>query len=174
MSRKKDVSERDKRHVPAKKKGLAMCYAALIGLIWIAFRVLPRLALPVFVIWAITTPSTIGIDFPEGTQIIEERDSHGGFLGDGVTLIAAQIPPETSEDFIQILWEKGFTDAPISEDIRYKLQNDPETCMAAEVFNGLWWFEEESPADCLGEYTNYTFHAYDLDTSIYYYIEYDS
>jgi len=112
--------------------------------------------------------------FPEGTQIIEERDSHGGFHGDGVAFLAAQIPESASREFALLLQERNFTDLAVPEEIQYQLRIDPETCMAADISNSLWWFEDESPADCLGEYTNYTFHAYDLDTSIYYYIESDS
>lgn len=70
--------------------------------------------------------------------------------------------------------ERNFTDLAVPEDIQYQLRIDPETCIAADISNSLWWFEDESPADCLGEYTNYTFHAYDLDNGIYYYIEFDS
>jgi hypothetical protein len=48
-----------------------------------------------------------------------------------------------------------------------------ETRIAADV-TGPWWFEDESPKDCVGQYTNYTFHIYDPETYTYYYIEYDS
>ena len=44
--------------------------------------------------------------FPEGTQIIEERDSHGGFHGDGVAFLAAQIPQSSSEEFALLLQER--------------------------------------------------------------------
>ena len=73
-----------------------------------------------------------------------------------------------------LLQERNFTDLAVPEDIQYQMRIDPETCIAADISNSLWWFEDESPADCLGEYTNYTFRAYDLDNGIYYYIEFDS
>ena len=73
-----------------------------------------------------------------------------------------------------MLQERNFTDLAVPEDIQYQLRIDPETCIATDISNSLWWFEDESPDDCLGEYTNYTFHAYDLDNGIYYYIEFDS
>lgn len=112
--------------------------------------------------------------FPDGTQLIEQCDSHGGFHGDGVAFLAVQIPPGTSAEFASLLQESGFTDMPLPEDIQYKLRIDPETCMAADIPNSLWWFEDQSPADCLGKYTNYTFHAYDPDNAVYYFIESDS
>lgn len=125
--------------------------------------------------WDSHVGSPVDYLFPEGTQIIEERDSHGGFHGDGVAFLSAQIPPEASQDFALLLQERNFTDLAVPEDIQYQLRIDPETCIAADISNSLWWFEDESPDDCLGEYTNYTFHAYDLDNGIYYYyIEFDS
>lgn len=111
--------------------------------------------------------------FPVGTPY-HKTDSHGGFLGDGVTTIVAQIPPESAQDFVQVLREKGFTDAPLPENIRKKIAGDPETSMASGVSNGLWWFQDESPEKGRDWYANYTLHMYDLDTCTYYYIEYDS
>ena len=49
--------------------------------------------------WDSHVGSPVDYLFPEGTQIIEERDSHGGFHGDGVAFLSAQIPPEASQDF---------------------------------------------------------------------------
>ena len=76
--------------------------------------------------------------FPEGTEY-EHTDSHGGFLGDGVTTIVAQIPAGSSQEFIQVLWEKGFTNAQLPDDIYQKVIGDPET-EAAAIMDGLWWF----------------------------------
>ena len=154
-----------------RRRDLSMLYGALAG-----FALFVLLASWVFahIDWGSHVGSPVDYLFPEGTQIIETRDSHGGFHGDGVAFLAAQIPPEDSQEFALSLQERNFTDGSIPEDIQYKLQIDPETRIVAEVSNSLWWFEDESPEDCFGEYTNYTFHAYDLDNAIYYYIEFDS
>lgn len=53
--------------------------------------------------WNSHVGSPVDYLFPEGTQIIEERDSHGGFHGDGVAFLSAQIPPEASQDFAFLL-----------------------------------------------------------------------
>lgn len=154
-----------------KKRDYSMLYGVLAGF---TLFVLFAGWLFAHIDWDSHVGSPVDYLFPEGTQIIEERDSHGGFHGDGVAFLSAQIPPEASQDFAFLLQERNFTDLAVPEDIQYQLRIDPETCIAADIPNCLWWFEDESPADCLGEYTNYTFHAYDLDNGIYYYIEFDS
>ena len=108
--------------------------------------------------------------FPVGTPY-HKTDTHGGFHGDGVTTIVAQIPPESSQEFIQILWEKGFTDAPIPKDVRQEISYVHEVNGIADISNGLWWFRDESPSKYEGDFTDYTFHMYDLDTYTYYFIE---
>ncbi len=57
-----------------------------------------------------------------------------------------------------------------------QLQGVTEAADAAQVTNGLWYFQDDTPnkefsgGDCF----NYTFEIYDLDAYIYYSIEYDS
>ena len=164
----------DMRYMSLKKRDYSMLYAVIVGFLLFAggFAALNYIR-DFGGSWYNSRDFDRYFSFLEGTEY-KHTDSHGGFLGDGVTMIVAQIPEEASPEFIQLLWEKGFTDTPVPEDIQYQLRIDPETCMAADISHSLWWFEDESPADCLGEYTNYTFHAYDLDNGIYYYIEFDS
>ena len=111
--------------------------------------------------------------FPIGTPY-HKTDTHGGFHGDGVTTIVAQIPPESAQDFVQILWEKGFTDTPMPKNIRQEISYVHEVNGITDISNGLWWFRDGSPTGHEGDFTDYTFHMYDLDTCTYYYIEYDS
>jgi hypothetical protein len=151
-----------------REKDRSMLYAVLAGAILFA------LAFVIYdssLAWYDRTDFKQYFSFPEGTSY-QKTDSHSGFLGDGVTVLIAQVPPESSQAFIQVLWEKGFTDEPIPEKLRKKIAGDPETRLVSEV-SGLWWLRDESP-DGTYEYTNYTFHIYDLDTCTYYYIEYDS
>ena len=108
--------------------------------------------------------------FPEGTPY-HMKDTHGGFHADGETVLVAQIPPESAQDFVQVLREKGFTDAPLPEDIRQHISYHHEISAATEVSNGLWWFQDESLT--WGDFIDYAFHMYDLDTRIYYYIKYN-
>ncbi len=158
-----------------RKRDFAMLYASLAG--FLLFVVLPIGCVSLLVRSSEEThvSSPVSRLLPDGAQIIEERDSHGGFHGDGVSFLSVQIPMKDSAEFVQQLKEKGFTDAPVPEDIRGKLSGDKETCAAANIAHALWWFRDDSPDDvCLFCYTNYTFQIYDLNTGIYYYIEYDS
>lgn len=153
-----------------RKKDHSMLYGALAGFILLALAfIIYDASLP----WYECTDFERYFTFPEGTPYTG-TNTHGGFLGDGVTILVAQIPPESSQDFVQVLWEKGFTDAPVPEDIRKKVASAPDTNIISEVSNGLWWFQDESPEGMRGRYANYTLHMYDLDTCIYYYIEYDT
>ena len=162
-----------KRYRALKKRDGSMLWAALAGF---ALFVLLAAGINYMVDfggqWHESTDFDRYFSFPEGTEY-EMTDSHGGFLGDGVTLLVAQIPQEASQEFVRLLQEKGFTDAPISEALREKVAGDPDTA-AVETANGLWWFEDDSPEGHEGSYMNYTFHMYDPDTCTYYYIEYDS
>ena len=153
-----------------RKRDFAMLYAVLAG--FLLFFGIPF----TLIVWATVREDNRPYRLlPDGAQIIEQRDSHGGFLGDGVSFMSVQIPLKDSAEFVQQLKEKGFTDAPVPEDIRGKVSGDKETCEAADIAHALWWFRDDSPDDvCLLCYTNYTFQIYDLNTGIYYYIEYDS
>lgn len=160
--------ERNKRHSIV--YGM-LAASLLLALVFITYHadVVYDASLP----WYEHTDFERYFSFPVGTPY-HKTDSHGGFHGDGVTTIVAQIPPESAQDFVQILWEKGFTDAPLPENIRKEIAGDPDTNVASVVSNGLWWFQDESPEKGRDWYANYTFHIYDLDTCTYYYIEYDS
>ena len=157
-----------------RKRDFSMLYGALAGFIllvggFILLALINDALLP----WYECSDFERLFTFPEGTPY-HLKNTHGGFLGDGVTVLTAQIPLESSQDFVQVLWEKGFTDSPVPEDIRKEISNDPDTNMVPEVSNCLWWFQDESPDKSRDWYTNYTFHMYDLDTCTYYYIEYDT
>ena len=110
---------------------------------------------------------------PEGTQIIQESDSHE--FRDGTTFVAAHIPSEASEAFARKLQERSFTETPITEDVLWELTGVQEAEAALDVVNGLWYFRDDTPEQFQGERCyNYTFMIYDLNTCICYYIEYDS
>ena len=150
-----------------RKKDRSILYGALAGFILLAL---------VFIIYDISLPWYECSDFeryfsfPEGTPY-HRTDTHGGFHADGVTILVAQIPLESSQDFVQVLRGRGFSDSPLPEDIRREISNYHEISGATNISNGLWWFQDESPTGHDGRFTDYAFHIYDLDTLIYYYIE---
>ena len=152
------------------KKNHTLRYAVLVG---VAVFVL-------IVGWLIThkenenyihTP--INYMLPEGFQIIEMSDTHE--FRDGTTFVAAYIPPDASEAFARKLQERSFTETPITEDVLWELTGVQEAEAALDVVNGLWHFKDDTPEQFRGERCyDYTVMMYDLDTSIFYYIESDS
>ena len=153
-----------------RKRDFAMLYAVLAG--FFLFCGIPF----TLVVWATVREDNRPYRLlPETAQIIEQRDSHGGFLGDGVSFMSAQIPLKDSAEFVQQLKENGFTDTPVPEAIQGKVRGDKETCAAADIAHALWWFRNDHvDSACPVCYTNYTFQVYDPNTGIYYFIEYDS
>lgn len=151
-----------------KKRDLSMPYGVLAGF---ALFIL-------FVGWVIAhtdwnSPAGPVYDmFPDGYQIVEDHDTRT--FRDGTKVFIVKIPLESSGSFAASLQEKGFANTPLPDDIYQKVKSDPEVKVVTSVANGLWWFEDESPEDTRGEYTNYDLHVYDLDTGVYYYFESDS
>jgi len=109
--------------------------------------------------------------FPDGYQVIEDRDTH--FFRDGTRVLVLQIPAEASDSFATLLQENGFEKTPLPDPISWTVEGDPEVEAVTVVTNGLWWFHDRSPEDW-GGYSNYDLHVYDLDTGIYYLVESDS
>ena len=155
------------------KRDFSMLYGALAGFVllvggFILLVMINDALLP----WYECSDFERLFSFPEGTPY-RMKDTHEGFHADGETILVAQISPESSQDFIQVLREKGFTDAPLPEDIRQEISFRHEVSAAIEVSNGLWWFQGEPLIRNRRSFTDYAFHMYDLDTRIYYYIKHN-
>ena len=145
-------------------------YAVLVGVV----------ALVLLAGWLVThkdnenyihTP--INYMLPEGFQIIEMSDTHE--FRDGTTFVAAYIPPDASEAFVQKLQERNFVGTPIAEEVKWELSGVSEAEATLNVVNGLWHFKDDTPEEFRGEWCyDYTVMIYDLDTNIFYYIESDS
>ena len=152
------------------KKNPMLRYAVLVGVV----------ALVLLAGWLVThkdnenyihTP--INYMLPEGFQIIEMSDTHE--FRDGTTFVAAYIPPDASEAFVQKLQERNFVGTPIAEEVKWELSGVSEAEATLNVVNGLWHFKDDTPEQFRGERCyDYTVMMYDLDTSIFYYIESDS
>ena len=152
------------------KKNPMLRYAVLVGVV----------ALVLLAGWLVThkdnenyihTP--INYMLPEGFQIIEMSDTHE--FRDGTTFVAAYIPPDASEAFVQKLQERNFVGTPIAEEVKWELSGVSEAEATLNVVNGLWHFKDDTPEEFRGEWCyDYTVMIYDLDTNIFYYIESDS
>lgn len=160
-----------KRGTMVRKRDHSMLYGVLGG--FGLFVLLPLLIALCFT-WVNYVNSEDRIIFPAGTQDTR-TDDYGGFPANGVATITSNIPSDKSEEFAQQLREKGFQETPISEYVQWQLLGVTEAEDAAQVTNGLWYFQDDTPKEFSGgDCFNYTFEIYDLDTCVYYSIEYDS
>ena len=119
-------------------------------------------------------------------KIIEEDDSHGGFLGDGITRRIY----DCRDAKIKISNLKKWKELPLSENLQYEIYNDaikPEIKQLPEIENGYYYFIDnlsQSNGDVSDinsdeklldrPSTNYTLGIYDLDTNLFYYLEVDT
>lgn len=159
-----------KRGATAQKRDYSMLYGVLGGF---GLFVLLPLLVALYFIWPSYMYSKAHPFFPEGTQVTQ-TDDHG-FPGDGTATVTAHIPPDASKEFAQKLREDGFQETPLSDFVQRQLQGITEAEAAAQVTNGLWYFQDDTPEEFRSEYCrDYTFEIYDLDACVYYSIESDS
>lgn len=132
------------------------------------------------------TLDALGVKRSEVT-IRYEKDDHGGFLGDGTTLIIAALPAfpekiETSKD-----WRPLPLSAPLTELVEQYLSDELKDGngrrLLPVVEHGFYCFvdrhsESVDPKDdseLLQRFSfNFTLSIYDTDTDTLYYIEFDT
>lgn len=95
---------------------------------------------------------------PEGTKVIEEREI---VFRDRDARLSAQIPPEAAEEFVHVLREEGFEER---EQADFLPEYSSVRSEVSHISNGLW------RVDVPYEDLDVTFHVYDMDTGIYYYV----
>ena len=123
-----------------------------------------------------------GVDLSEGRIILEE-DNHGGFHGDGFSLLVADYSQTTSvadEILASEIWHR----LPLSENLAvFVYQPYDENLKIPQVENGCYYFydrhdEATDPyddSDLFSRYSfNFTFAVYDLDTETLYLCKYDT
>lgn len=114
----------------------------------------------------------------------EYEDTHGGFFGDGITLAEANL---NSEQINNIIKKSGtsWIKTPMPSEIRAKIYNrklhDDKNDFSyshtgiSEIENGYWIFKDRTPEGHYSDITrNYSVGIIDLNTSILYYIKFDS
>lgn len=138
--------------------------------------------------------NVIGIDMSDG-EIISESDSHGGFHGDGSTVIEIQLKDTSFSD--QIKDNGDWNALPLTENLTalvYGIQTEGSSVgpmihsgdgapVIPEVENGYYYFldrhsQSTDPKDdsgVLGRASyNFTIAIYDADHQILYYMELDT
>lgn len=135
----------------------------------------------------------IGVDVTGGT-LLEHTDSHGGFLGDGESILCIRLTEEQAAELIHSVRESEFWHSlPLSEDLSaavYGRQTATEGFgplfpegAVPPVENGVWFFRDRhsqstNPANTSGLHDrsswNFTAAIFDADTNSLYYLELDT
>ena len=120
----------------------------------------------------------LGVHIPNSVKIKYE-DSHGGFLGDGMTSAEANLNKKQIDKIVDKS-EGKWSKTPIPSEIK-KLasvkyaergHNNLETY---KIENCYWIFKNRTPEGRFAHITrNYSVAIIDLDTNILYYISFDS
>ena len=133
----------------------------------------------------------LGMDV-SGGEIMDVWDTHGGFHGDGFSVVTLQDPE--GQICTGILSAEGWRKLPLSENVTTLLYgmtgeglHEGRTSGSAlpipETENGLWFFLDRhshctDPYDDGALFTrasiNCTVAVYDMDTGTLYYMEYDT
>ena len=128
----------------------------------------------VYGIWCTNAPAHVNILFPEGTQFLQETDTHQGlFRQKGKTIIVAQIPADSVQIFGAYLAQEGFWDPSPYDEAKRKLELIPEADMALKSDNILWTYQDEALAFIEKPFSDFFAAIYDLETGLFCFIEYD-
>lgn len=145
--------------------------ASLAG--FLLFVVSPLLLLN-YIRWVETRPTTLPVDFPEGTQIVEKIDTHQGFFREkGVTVVVAEVPPESRQSFAKQLREEEFIDFYPLDQVREVLETVESAAPLLEAERVLWTFHDDTLVFTGEPFSDYFAAAYDEETGLCCYVEYD-
>lgn len=136
----------------------------------------------------------IGLDITQGEQQTYS-DTHGGFLGDGMTVAIFSFPDQSLVD--EIASCEGWKPLPLTKNLTslvYGMKTDHYVsgpyfndeqgkAIIPEIINGYYYFYDRQ-AETANKYSddevlsrhsmNLTFAAYDSDMNILYYIRFDT
>ncbi len=154
------------------KKFLTVLAVTLAGIL--LYVVSPFFWLCCYIGWTGSRPTTLPVDFPEGTQIIEKIDTHQGFFREkGVTAVAVQIPPESRQLFAQQLREADFSESSPSYVACEALETLESAAPLLEAERVLWTFYDDTVIFTGDPFSDYFAAAYDEETGLCCYVEYD-
>ena len=135
----------------------------------------------------------IGVNVTGGT-LLEHTDSHGGFLGDGESILFIRLTEEQAAELMRSVRENEFWHPlPLSENLSAAVYGSrTETRSFGPLFpegavppveNGVWFFRDRhsqstNPANTSGLHDrsswNFTAAIFDADTNSLYYLELDT
>lgn len=128
----------------------------------------------IYGIWSTNQPSNWGKPFPEGTQIIRQTDTHKGILRrKGIRVEVVRIPEQHIQEFGDRLRSKGFIPALPGERFGRLLS----TIETAEIDFHSWTvlsnFGDGAVAFIEEPCSDWEEAVFDLETGMFYCIEYD-
>jgi len=128
----------------------------------------------VYGIWMTSVYSNLRVPFPEGTQIIQETDTHRGFFrSKGIAVVVAYIPENYMQEFGNRLEVKGFAEGPPVGPARELLSAVEEVRYILDSSNTMVNYEDEALALVERPFSDCSAAIYDLDTGVFCYVEYD-
>ncbi len=160
-----------------KKSHLSTYPLFVWGLIFF-FVLLPLLlfcGFGVYGIWTTNLPPDWGNPFPEGTQIIQQTDTHQGvFRRKGIRVVAAQVPETCIQQFGNRLRDEGFISGRPLGLTCEQLDTIEAARDILDAPNTLYNFDDGAIAFIEEPCSDWAVAVYDLDTGLFCYIEYDS
>ena len=157
------------------KKDFSMLYAVLAGFVLFCFPIFLYLIGLLLSVWSSRIPSDIGTPFPEGTQIVEQIDTHQGFFRQtGVSIVVAQIPAEHALSFGEQLRAEEFIVFTPLDHVQEVLKTADAAAPFLEGKYILWTYRDEALALVEEAYSDYFAAMYDEETGLYCGVEYDS
>ncbi len=145
---------------------IALCVTLVCAFLVCAFLV--------YGIWYTNAPARVKILFPEETQFLRETDTHQGFFRRrGIAMTVAQIPTEQRYAFEAYLAGEGFWNSYPYDEARQKLELIPEAESALKEECVLWTYQDEALALIEEAFSDFFAAVYDLETGIFYCVEYD-
>ena len=125
----------------------------------------------------------LGLDLPPAVHV-SYSESHGGFHGDGATVITLHYTAQTGERVEAILEEAGWRELPATDNLRLVMEGGLSDELALpDLDDGLWYFydrhsQSTDPADDSQLFErasfNFTFAVYDRLQDDLYYLEFDT
>lgn len=135
---------------------------------------LPPCTFLVYGIWSTSVYPNSIVPFPDGTQILQETDTHQGFFrSKGIRVIVAQIPEDYIFAFANRLRAKGFVLGPPAGPAYELLATIEEAKNVLDSSNTLFNYEDEALAFAEEPFSDCSAAIYDLETGLFCFIEYD-
>lgn len=128
----------------------------------------------VYGVWTTSVCSDLRVLFPDGTQIIQETDTHQGFFrSKGIAVVVAQIPEAHIQEFGNELRNKDFSSGPPVGPAHELLSSIEAAAQILDSSNTMVNYEDEALAIVEEPFSDCSAAIYDLDTGLFCFIEYD-